>query len=68
LKFTQAGEAGLASQQRGGDQDEREHSHAYLRFEVMTLQPGDPLPVKSGYDGPGGSRSHFQPSTRARHL
>ena len=32
LKFTQAGEAGLASQQRGGDQDEREQSHAYLRL------------------------------------
>jgi hypothetical protein len=32
LKFTQAGEAGLACQQRGGDQEQRQQSHAYLRL------------------------------------
>jgi hypothetical protein len=32
LKFAQTGEAGLASQQRGRNQDERQQSHACLRL------------------------------------
>ena len=32
----------------------------------MTLETVPPLPVKSGYDGPGHSRTPLQPAARAR--